>query len=166
MLPFASFHSLSVLSKNKPPVSKWSPSPELLVIGSFSVRSGDAVWVSVWFCLFKVGGWVGILEFCVRPFTDLCLGVFLVIRVSLHPITGNPPMCRNRQIWKANGSFSSSCPLSLEPVLGPNPFSFLYCDTNFNVIWQCSLFNQPQEITVKTISSFISTIPCSASDRP
>lgn len=36
-LPCASFHSLSVLSKNKPPVSKWSPSPELLVIGSFSV---------------------------------------------------------------------------------------------------------------------------------
>lgn len=40
-LPCASFH-FSVLSKNKPPVSKWSPPSDLLVFGSFKVWSGDA----------------------------------------------------------------------------------------------------------------------------
>lgn len=40
-----------------------------------------SVRVSVWFCLFKVGGWVGILEYC-GPLSICVLGVFLVIRVN------------------------------------------------------------------------------------
>ena len=64
------------------------------------------------------------------PFIDLCLEVFLVIQINF--IT---PLSLNfQQTRKANGFFSFSlCLLSLIHFLGPDPYSFLHCDTNFNV---------------------------------
>lgn len=51
-----------------------------------------------------------------------------------HPLIEFSIVFRNKQTWKANGSFSFSLRLlSLTHFLGPDPYSFLHCDSNFNV---------------------------------